>query len=89
MIWEHNLRIPVDAIAAAPPWILFGGAFAVVFVTGNVLLMPRLGAVQKVILPALGQIIMGTLIDTFGWFESAQKAMSPLRILGVALVFVM
>jgi len=87
MIWEQNLRIPVGAIAAAPPWILFGGAFAVVFVTGNVLLMPRLGAVQTVILPALGQIIMGTLIDTFGWFESAQKAMSPLRILGVALVF--
>ncbi len=87
LIWEHSLKIPFAAIAAAPPWVLFGGAFAVVFVTGNVLLMPRLGAVQTVILPALGQIIMGSLIDTFGWFDSAQKDMSPLRILGVALVF--
>ena len=87
LLWEHNLMIPFDAIAAAPPWVLFGGAFAVVFVTGNVLLMPRIGAVQTVILPALGQIIMGSLIDTFGWFDSAQKDMSLLRILGVALVF--
>ncbi len=87
LLWEHSLMIPFDAIAAAPPWVLFGGAFAVVFVTGNVLLMPRIGAVQTVILPALGQIIMGSLIDTFGWFDSAQRDMSPLRILGVALVF--
>lgn len=87
LIWEHSLMIPVGAIAAAPPWVCFGGAFAVIFVTGNILLMPRLGGVQTVILPALGQIIMGTLIDTFGWFDSAQRAMNPLRILGVALVF--
>ena len=87
LIWEHTLKLPFGAIAEAPPWVLFGGAFAVVFVTGNVLLMPRLGGVQTVILPALGQIIMGSLIDTFGWFNSAQRPMTPLRVLGVALVF--
>lgn len=87
LFWEHSLMIPLGAIAAAPPWVVFGGAFAVVFVTGNVLLMPRLGGVQTVILPALGQIIMGTLIDTFGWFDSVQRPMTPLRILGVAMVF--
>ncbi len=87
LIWEHSLAIPFGAIAAAPPWILMGGMFAVVFVTGNILLMPRLGGVQTVILPALGQIIMGTLIDTFGWFNSAQRDISFLRIIGIALVF--
>lgn len=86
LIWEHSLAIPFGAVAAAPPWILMGGMFAVVFVTGNILLMPRLGSVQTAILPALGQIIMGTLVDTFGWFDSAQKDMSALRVLGVALV---
>ena len=87
VIWEHGLAIPLGNVFAAPPWVLMGGMFAVVFVTGNVLLMPRLGSVQTAILPALGQIIMGTLVDTFSWFNSAQKAMSPLRVLGVALVF--
>lgn len=87
LIWEHSLAIPLGAVKAAPPWILMGGMFAVIFVTGNILLMPRLGSVQTAILPALGQIIMGTLVDTFGLFNSAQKDMTPLRVLGVALVF--
>ncbi len=87
VIVEHTLILPFEDLFSAPRWVLLGGAFAVVFVTGNILLMPRLGSVQTVILPALGQIIMGTMIDTFGWFHSAQKDMSLLRIAGVALVF--
>lgn len=86
VIVERSLMIPIGEIISAPPWILLGGCFAVVFVTGNILLMPRIGSVQTAILPAMGQILMGTLIDTFGWFQSAQRAMSLSRILGVALV---
>lgn len=85
-IVEHGLAIPFGDILEAPPWVLLGGAFAVVFVTGNILLMPRIGSVQTAILPALGQILMGTLIDTFGWFDSPQRDMSIPRIIGVALV---
>ena len=85
-IWEHGLAIPVGAIMAAPPWILMGGMLAVVFVTGNILLMPRIGRVQTAILPAMGQIFMGTLIDTFGLFESHQRDLTPLRLVGVGLV---
>lgn len=85
-IWEHGLAIPIGAIMAAPPWILMGGMLAVVFVTGNILLMPRIGSVQTAILPAMGQIFMGTLIDTFGLFESHQRDLTPLRIIGVGLV---
>ena len=85
-IWEHGLAIPVGAIMAAPPWILMGGMLAVVFVTGNILLMPRIGSVQTAILPAMGQIFMGTLIDTFGLFESHQRDLTPLRLVGVGLV---
>ena len=54
--------------------------------TGNILLMPRIGSVQTAILPAMGQILMGTLIDTFGFFQSQQRELSGLRIVGVALV---
>lgn len=84
---ERSLMIPVDDLMEAPPWVMTGGVFAVVFVTGNILLMPRIGSVQTAILPALGQIIMGTLIDTFGWFDSAQKDMTWIRTIGIVLVF--
>ncbi len=87
LIWERSLLIPVEELFAAPPWVMMGGVFAVIFVTGNILLMPRIGSVQTAILPALGQIIMGTLIDTFGWFNSAQKDMTWIRTLGIILVF--
>ena len=45
-VWEYGLAIPMGDVFAAPPWIMMGGAFAVLFVTGNILLMPRLGSVQ-------------------------------------------
>ena len=46
-IWERGLAIPMGDVFAAPPWILMGGAVAVLFVTGNILLMPRLGSAQR------------------------------------------
>ena len=87
VIVEHGLAIPMGKVFAAPPWILTGAFFSVMFVTGNIVLLPRIGSVQTTILSALGQIIMGTLIDTFGWFQSATRPMGALRALGVALVF--
>ncbi len=86
VIVERGLHIPFGVIAKSPPWILFGGAFAVVFVTANILLIPRIGSVQTAILPAFGQIIMGTLIDSFGWLGQSVRPLSFLRVVGVALV---
>ena len=86
VIVERGLHIPFGEIVKNPPWILFGGAFAVVFITANILLIPRIGSVQTAILPALGQIIMGTLVDSFGWFGQDVRPLSILRIIGVALV---
>lgn len=86
VIVEKGLHIPFGEIANNPPWILFGGAFAVVFITANILLIPRIGSVQTAILPALGQIIMGTLVDSYGWFGQDIRSLSVLRVIGVALV---
>lgn len=86
VIVERGLQIPFGEIAEAPPWILLGGAFAVVFITGNILLIPRVGSVQTAILPALGQIIMGTLTDSFGWFGQDIRPLSVWRLMGVVLV---
>lgn len=38
------------------------------FLTGNLLLLPKLGATLTVIATVAGQIIMGVIIDTFGLF---------------------
>ncbi len=72
----------------APWWIWLGGFMGAVFVLGNILLFPKLGAVQTVVLPILGQVIMGLTIDYFGLFHSPQQSVSLLRVLGAAVVLV-
>ena len=59
--------IPATA-ANGPWWMWFAGVFGVTFLTGNVLLLPKLGSLKTVIMPVTGQIVMGLLIDAFGWF---------------------
>ena len=55
--------IPDLAVPAREPWwIWLGGFMGVMFIAGNIVLFPKLGPVQTVILPILGQVIMGLLI---------------------------
>lgn len=58
--------VPESALHG-PWWMWFAGLFGVIFMTGNILLLPRLGSLQTVLMPVLGQITMGLLIDQFGW----------------------
>ena len=72
----------------APWWVWLGGLMGSFFVLGNILLFPKLGAVQTVVLPILGQIIMGLSIDHFGLFHSPQTQVSAMRVLGALVVLV-
>lgn len=74
--------------ASAPWWVWLGGVMGVCFVLGNIVLFPRLGAVQTVVLPILGQVIMGLVIDRFGLFGAPVMEVSWLRVLGAVVVLV-
>ncbi|MBO1199925.1 DMT family transporter [Staphylococcus simiae] len=67
-------------------WFL-GGLLGVCFLTGNLLLLPRLGAALTVVMTVAGQIIMGVLIDTFGWFGASTHTFSILKGVGVIILF--
>lgn len=71
-----------------PLWIWFGGLLGVVALTGNILLFPHLGAVQTVVLPIAGQVIMGLIVDHFGLFESPQSSLTAVRAIGAIIVLV-
>lgn len=78
---------PVPQLNDATPWWGFiGGVMGVCFVLGNILLFPRLGAVQTVVLPILGQVVMGLVIDRFGLFGAPALEVSWLRVLGAFVV---
>lgn len=66
-------------------WLWLGGALGVVGLTANILIFQHLGAVQTAVMPILGQILMGLLIDAFGWFGLSQHAFSLNRLIGLIL----
>ncbi|AZA11965.1 DMT family transporter [Corynebacterium gerontici] len=76
----------LSEVSAQPPWMLTGGALGVIALSGNILLFPKLGAVQTVILPISGQIIAGMIIDNFGLFDAPVLPADPTRILGASVV---
>ena len=53
-------------------WV--GGLLGVCFLTGNLLLLPRLGAALTVVMTVAGQIIMGVIIDTLGLLGANQTS---------------
>lgn len=69
-----------------PVWIWFGGLLGVIGLTTNILIFPYLGGVQTAIMPLLGQILMGLLIDHFGWFFAHEHTFTWLRAMGAGLV---
>lgn len=88
LIWEHSLMIPVGAIAAAPPWVCFGGAFAVVFVTGNIITAQTVGTGMAVVILLTGLMIGGLLVDQFGMFRSARRPVGWKEVAGVVVMVI-
>lgn len=81
--------VPDFSLTAGQPWWIFtGGALGVVVLTGNILLFPRVGSVQTVILPLSGQIFMGLLIDSFGLLGSPYIELTWVRFFGAVAVLV-
>lgn len=75
-------KFGISQAIGEPLWIWFGGLLGVVALTGNILLFPHLGAVQTVVLPIAGQIMMGVVIDHFGFFDSPASPLTIVRAVG-------
>lgn len=86
LILGQGVHIPFDKMLHEPVWIWFGGICSFIYVTGNILLFAKLGGTLAVILPVLGQILVGLVIDHFGFFYSLKTPISVFRIFGAVLV---
>lgn len=86
LVTGHSLLMPAGFISHNPWWVWLGGVLGVVYLTGNILLFPKLGGIQTVLMPILGEILMGLLIDNFGLFGGATHSITVLRIIGAILM---
>ncbi len=69
-------------------WWHWCGGFLGAFYVGTITLAaPRIGIAFAMTLVLLGRVSFSIAIDHFGWVGMAQLATTPIRLLGVALVF--
>ncbi|WP_088810392.1 MULTISPECIES: DMT family transporter [Listeria] len=88
LITFRDYSVFSEAIATSPWWIWFGGGvLGIIFLTNNILLLPKLGAALTVMVTVCGQMIMAILIDQFGWFNLPVHELNPERLIGVLLMF--
>lgn len=66
----------------------FGGVCGLYGLTVNILIFPKLGGVQTALMPMLGQITAGMLIDTFGWLRSDVYPFTLTRLLALCLILI-
>ncbi|EQA7716692.1 DMT family transporter [Staphylococcus pseudintermedius] len=65
-----------------------GGLMGVIYLTGNMILLPRIGASLTVVTTITGQILMSMLSDTFGWFSVDVQALHVMKVLGIVLLLI-
>lgn len=76
----------LSQLAQAPRWIWIGGLVGVVYVTGALLLAPKLGAAGFVTAAIAGQMLASVVIDQWGLVGLPKRPVSASRLLGLGLV---
>ena len=72
---------------ATLPWYMLGaGVFGLILYQSINVTLPRLGSAMMVTLIIIGQLLVGILIDHFGWLGAQLHPISPYRLLGVGLL---
>ncbi|MGE8317491.1 MAG: DMT family transporter [Comamonas sp.] len=83
------LRTPAPTLRSLPamPWWGWLGGFAgAIYVTTVFTAIPVIGASAAVGLTVAGQQVASVFVDRHGWFRLPRREVSPLRLLGVALL---
>ncbi len=69
------------------PWYaLVAGGFGLVVIFAMTYMIPRVGVATALIILLAGQLLIGTVLDYFGWLGAAQKSLDFTRLLGLAAV---
>ena len=65
---------------------LAGGVLGAAYLTGSILLAPKLGAAALIGLVVTGQLLFSVACDNYGWFGFEQHAANLPRLLGCVLL---
>ena len=71
------------------PWYaLLAGVFGIVVIGAISYMIPRIGVAGSIITVVAGQLLVGTILDQFGWLGAMQRPLDATRLLGLAVVLI-
>ena len=83
---KGGILIDRELFSTLPWWAWLGGVCGLWGLTVNIIIFPKLGAMQTALMPMLGQIVMGIVIDSFGLLHSPNFPFTFLRFISVLII---
>lgn len=83
-----SILFPLSLFSNLPWWAWLGGVCGLYGLTVNIIIFPKLGSVQTALMPMLGQICTGLLIDHFGLLRASVHEFGAKRAVSLVLVLV-
>ena len=74
----------MDRLDGVPWWGWLGGLCGATYVTSVFVLIPEIGVAPTIGLTVAGQQLASVLVDRYGLLRLPRRAISPLRVAGVA-----
>jgi len=69
------------------PWYTLGaGIFGLVVIAAISFMIPRVGVAASIITVVAGQLLVGTILDQYGWLGASIRPMDLTRVIGLAVV---
>lgn len=84
---KGGIGVDKELFFELPWWSWLGGICGLWGLTVNIIIFPKLGAMQTALMPMSGQIIMGIIIDGFGLLQSQQFGFTFLRMISICVIF--
>ena len=75
-------------ILEAPAWQLSAAFLGTMYLLLTVLTVPRIGVIATNISGIAGQLVIGVLIDHFGWFNSLVIEIDSKRVLAILFMII-
>lgn len=69
------------------PWYTLGaGIFGLVVIAAISYMIPRVGVAASIITVVAGQLLVGTILDQYGWLGASLRPLDLTRSIGLAVV---
>lgn len=87
-LWLRTGMPEIVLLKKIPIYLFVGGVMGAVFVSSVVLLVPRIGVTTTLGASIVGQLIIASIIDHYGFFNIPIHTISFGRVIGIALLLV-